>query len=101
MGLPLACSEVSAGAATQVATLCVGAAVTAGAATHGTFIHILAAPKGLVKVEARWTDALEASQCVVAGGGATGRGAGALILICVQMERVELKAHLFPQSYKP
>lgn len=41
-------------------------------------------PKGLVKVKARRTDALETSQSVVAGGRATGSWAGALIFICTR-----------------
>lgn len=82
--LPLSCSEVAAGAATQVPPVRVGAAVAAGAAPGRALVHILAAPEGLVEVEARGTNALEAAQGVVAGGRATGRGAGALVLICME-----------------
>lgn len=82
--LPLSCSEVAAGAAAQVPPVRVGAAVAAGAAPGQALVHVLAAPEGLVEVEARGTNALEAAQGVVAGGRATGRGAGALVLICME-----------------
>lgn len=82
--LPLSCSEVAAGAAAQVPPVRVGAAVAAGAAPGRALVHVLAAPEGLVEVEARGTNALEAAQGVVAGGRATGRGAGALVLICME-----------------
>lgn len=92
----MASSKVPIGAATQVATFGVGASVAAGAATRSTLVHILAAPKGLVKVKAGWTDAFEASQSVVAGRGATGGGARTFILICEQKETAELSAQQFP-----
>uniref|UniRef100_A0A674GV31 Uncharacterized protein n=1 Tax=Taeniopygia guttata TaxID=59729 RepID=A0A674GV31_TAEGU len=57
----------------------VAAAVAAGAAPGRALVHVLAAPEGLVEVEARGTDALEAAQGVVAGGRAAGGGAGALV----------------------
>lgn len=66
--LPLPCPEVAGGAATQVAPLGVGASVAAGAPSGGALVHVLAAPQGLVEVEARRADALEAPQRVVAGG---------------------------------
>lgn len=82
MHLPLACPEVPTRAAAQVTPLCVGAAVSAGAAAGRALVHILASPEGLVKVKAGWAKAFEAPQGVVAGGGAAGRGTRALVLIC-------------------
>lgn len=71
---PLPSPEVASGAAAQEATRGVGTAVATGSPLHCTLIHILAASQGLVKVKARGTDAMEATQRVVAGGAATGRG---------------------------
>lgn len=85
--LPLSRSEVASGAAAEIPSVRVGAAVTAGAAACGAFIHVLAPTKGLVEIEARWADALETSQGVVAGGRAAGGGAGALVFICTQRRR--------------
>lgn len=66
--LPLSRPEIAGGAAAKVAPLGVGASVAAGASSGGALVHVLAAPQGLVEVEARGADTLEASQRVVAGG---------------------------------
>lgn len=50
--VPLPSPEIALGAATQEAAGGVGAAVATGAAPPCTLVHILAAPEGLVKVEA-------------------------------------------------
>ena len=71
---PLPSPEVASRAATQEATGGVGTAVAAGATPSRTLVHVLAAPKGLVKVKARGADTAEATQRVVAGGTAAGRG---------------------------
>lgn len=78
---PLSSPVVTSRTATQVASVCVGAAVAAGVAAHGTLVHILAAASTLLKVEARGTHTLIAAQCVVAGRGATHCRCLALVLI--------------------
>lgn len=73
--------------ATQVATVCVGAAVDTRVAAHGALIYILAATSTLLKVKARGTHTLVAAQCVVAGGRATHCSCLTLILIYREKKR--------------
>lgn len=70
---PLPSPEVASRAAAQEATGGVGTAVATGSPPRCTLIHILAATQGLVKDKARGTDAVEATECIVAGGTAAGR----------------------------
>lgn len=78
---PLSGSVETSRTATQVASIGVGAAIDTGVAACVTFIHILAATSVLLIVKARGTHTLEATQCVVAGGGATHRSSLTLVFI--------------------
>lgn len=80
---PLPSPEEALRTATQEATGSVGTAVATGATPSGALIHILAAPKGLIKVKARGADAAEATKGVATGGAPAGGGRqGTLVLIC-------------------
>lgn len=79
--MTLSSPVVTSRTATQVSSVCVGAAEAAGVTAHGTLIDILAAAPSLFKVKAGRTQTLKAAQGVVAGGRATHRRTRTLILI--------------------
>ena len=85
--LPLAYPEVTRWAATQVATLSVGAAVTAGGLRRATFIDVLAPSAELFVLEAGGAHALVAAQSVVTGGSSTNECTEALVLICRENQK--------------
>lgn len=64
--VPLAYPEVTRRAATQVTTLSIGAAITAGGLRRAALIDVLAPSAELFELEAGGTHALVASQSVVA-----------------------------------
>lgn len=79
---PLSKSVVARWAATEITTLSVGAAVTAGVLGRGALIHIVAGMGELVIGEPRWADTPVTPQGVVARSRATCVRIGALVFIC-------------------
>lgn len=92
--VPLAYPEVTRWAATQVATLSVGAAVTAGGLRRATFIDVLAPSAELFVLEAGGAHALVAAQSVVTGGSSTNVCTEALVLIDTLVPLVVLEIAL-------
>lgn len=86
--LPLSCSVETSGAATQVASVGVGAAVDAGARARRALVHVMTAARVLLVVKARRTDALEAAQSVEAGGRTTNGAALTLVFICREQQEM-------------
>lgn len=80
--LPLAYSEVARWTATQVATLSIGTAITAGGLRRATFIDVLAPPTELFILEASRTHALVAPQGVVTGGSSANVSTETFVFIC-------------------
>lgn len=79
---PLSGSVETSRTATLVASISVGATIDTGVVACVAFIHIFATTSTLVKVKSRRTHALEATQCVVAGGRTTHRTSLTLVFIC-------------------
>lgn len=83
----MAYPEVPWRTATQVATLSIGAAVTAGGLGRATLIDVLAASAELFILEAGGTHTLVTPQGVVAGGAPTDVCVQTFVLICSRDER--------------
>ena len=85
--LPLAYSEVARWTGTQVATLSIGTAVTAGGLSRATFVDVLATSTELFVLEAGRAHALVAPQGVVTGGSSADVSTEAFIFICRENQK--------------
>lgn len=92
--MPLAYSEVTRWAGTQVAALSVGTAVAAGGLRRATFIDVLASSAELFVLEAGGTHALVAPQGVVTGGSSANVSTEAFVFINTLVPLVVLEIAL-------
>lgn len=98
LSLPLAYSEVTRWAATQVATLSIGATITAGRLGRATFIDVLTSSTELFELEASRTCALVTPQRIVTGSSATDVSTQTFILICKKTRRQQRWAWVFDRN---